>query len=354
MKRAALLLLLLIGIVIAFKTVSDNTYATEDTKRAYFQVQSQQGFLEIMPFVHHEFPNKVYSVSAPESVISRFKNNPLLIYQGDVSLWSLNQSKLEKLSCYPINSEIRSDYPSLNDESTIKVTVAVLDTGITKTHNDLKDNIVDCKNMQTSSLQEECDDKNGHGTHISGIISGDGFFKGIAQNSSIASLQVCSASGRCYGDDVVKAILYSVDKKYPIVNLGLGGDSIASVEEQFIKSAYDKGTFIVASAGNNGTDNPIEYPAVLKEVRSVGSIDNDDSLSSFSSGGLDVDFLTPGVSVESTYKDGCYATWTGTSVSSAVLSGLAAYYWQGDAEKTHTYLQNLLNAYDTDEVSVVL
>lgn len=354
MKTAVLLLILCFAAFITVKAVSETTYAIQDTKRVYFQVQSEKGFLDILPYVHHRFPNKVYSVSAPESEIEKLKNNPLLIFQGDVSIWEVNQSKTRGTSCIPTNQLLLGNQVIKGNESNNEITVAVLDTGVTKDHSDLSSNIVDCKNMQVSSLQEKCDDKHGHGTHTTGVIAANGKMKGIAPNASIASLQTCSSSGRCYGDDVAMGILYAVNKGYQIINLGLGGDSISPVEQQTVEYALEKGAFIIASAGNNGITSAIEYPAVLKGVVSVGALDRHDSVVSFSSGGSHVSLLAPGVSVESTFKDGCYATWSGTSVSTSYVSGLAALAWKGDSTKTYDYLQNLLGKYDTDSVSLNL
>ena len=56
----------------------------------------------------------------------------------------------------------------------------------------------------------------------------------------------------------------------------------------------------------------------------------------------EVEFGTPGVSVESTYNDGCYAYMSGTSMATPHLSGLAAKLWQSDAQSTRYYLQQIV------------
>ena len=110
--------------------------------------------------------------------------------------------------------------------------VAVVDTGILISHPDLTNRIKDCNNFSNPRVpvvDGKCEDKNGHGTHVAGIIAADGGSDGlgifgIAPAANIYAYQVCSASGSCWADDVALAIRTAADNGVNIINLSLGSD----------------------------------------------------------------------------------------------------------------------------------
>ena len=83
----------------------------------------------------------------------------------------------------------------------------------------------------------------------------------------------------------------------------------------------------------------------------AGAIDINEAVPDWSSRGFndgdyvieeqEVEFGMPGVSIESTYKDGCYQYMSGTSMATPMTSGFAAKLWQGDAVSTRNYLQSI-------------
>jgi len=113
----------------------------------------------------------------------------------------------------------------------------------------------------------------------------------------------------------------------------------------------------MAAAGNDGpSDGSIDYPGANAKVMAVAAIDSSENVASWSSRGLndgdfvieerEVELAAPGVSVYSTFNNGCYGTMSGTSMATPHVSGLAAKLWQGNAVSTRTHLQNLAKNHD--------
>ena len=123
-----------------------------------------------------------------------------------------------------------------------------------------------------------------------------------------------------YGD-IASGIIFATDKGARIINLSLGGSSSSRTLADAIKYAQSRGVVVVAAAGNNGNSTPV-YPAALPGVIAVTASNQDDNLAAFSSYGSHVYIGAPGVGVISTYNSGGYATMSGTSMATPVVSGL--------------------------------
>lgn len=246
------------------------------------------------------------------------------------------------------------------------VSVAVLDTGITRNHPDLERRIKGCKDFSQAKapvVEDKCDDGNGHGTHVAGIIAADGGtdglgIYGVAPGANLMAYKVCGNSGSCWSDDIAAAIRTAADNGANIINMSLGSDAISSLIGDAVAYARGKGVLVIAAAGNDGPyPDSVDYPGALADVVAVGALDVNRAVADFSSRGRnsatepfvsnegDIEFAAPGVNVESTYKDGGYAILSGTSMASPYLAGLAALAWQNladaPADATRVILHNL-------------
>lgn len=233
------------------------------------------------------------------------------------------------------------------------VLVAVLDTGIGQAHPDLSRRISGCKNftsLKAPFIDDACEDGNGHGTHIAGIIAADGGedglgIYGVVPKAELSILKVCNTEGVCFADDVAVAIREAVDAGANIIVISAGSDSESVLIEDAISYAQENNVLVVAAAGNDGPyAGSIDYPAAYQYVVSVGAVDDDMIVPEWSSRGDnmhtksrvkdegDIEFVAPGVNIESSWKDGEYAILSGTSMAAPHIAGLAALLWDPDAK----------------------
>lgn len=185
-------------------------------------------------------------------------------------------------------------------------------------------------------------DDHGHGSHTSGTIGAKGNngigVAGVAWNVSIMGVKFLTASGGGSLADAVKAIDYTTKMKVDLTNNSWGGGGYSQALYDAIKRAKDAGILFVAAAGNSGSNNDSEpeYPASydLDNIISVAAVDNAGAMAYFSCfGKTSVDVAAPGVNVYSTIPGG-FDSWSGTSMASPHVAGVAALLKSANPEMT--------------------
>jgi subtilisin family serine protease len=226
------------------------------------------------------------------------------------------------------------------------VKVAVLDTGIDKSHPDLKTRVVGAKNFTT----DPAGDKYGHGTHVASIIAGtaaasSGKYKGVAPDAQLLDGKVCDGEGGCEESALIAAMEWAaVEQKAKVVNISLGWPDTAEVnpmEAAVNRLTAQTGTLFVIAAGNEGPDaKTVDSPGSADAALTVGAVDKSDQLADFSSQGprlgddaIKPDVTAPGVDiVAARAKDGeigepvgqYYLRLSGTSMATPHVVGAAA------------------------------
>lgn len=223
------------------------------------------------------------------------------------------------------------------------VKVAVLDTGIIH-HPDLKDNIKGAVNF-TSSDRNDYEDRQGHGTHVAGIIAAvnNKFgIVGVSPKADLYGVKVLGDNGSGSYQMIADGIDWAIENKMDVISMSLGSNYPSDLLHSAIKKAYDNNITIIAAAGNDGDtydDDDIDYPGRYEETIAVGSINKYLKRSWFSSDGKELDIMAPGQDIYSTYLKDDYAILSGTSMATPFITGVVAlmiskHRKNGDKNKT--------------------
>lgn len=221
------------------------------------------------------------------------------------------------------------------------VTIAVLDTGVDMNHPDLKGNLVTGFNLIDSG-QPPLDD-HGHGTGVVGVLAAkgkaDSGVQGILDKAKIMPIKVLDAQGLGKPEMLAKGIRLAVQHGAKIVLMSLE-DPIYSLElEQAVQYAEQQGTLIVAAGGNDG--GSIAYPGAFPTVLSVGAVDQQNRVFSYSNRGPELDLAAPGVGIKTISLEG-YHEVSGTSFAAPQVAGIAALVLRENPLLTPFQLRQLL------------
>ena len=238
-----------------------------------------------------------------------------------------------------------------NTRSEGSVTVAVIDSGVLSTHEDIYANL-DTRHMIDIYNETEpgiINDPVGHGTHVAGIISGvadnQTGIAGVSYNARIVPIRVFSDKGTCSTIHLLNAFNYltrlveegELDDLH-VINMSLG-DHSESANDQALRAAIatmrDKHQVLTVCAGGNGdskTGLPYTsscWPGDFDECLSVTALTRSGENWSKSDYNLAKDISAPGVSIYSTYyeNNASYHSMTGTSMATPIVSGAAALLW---------------------------
>ena len=203
--------------------------------------------------------------------------------------------------------------------------IAVIDTGIQRTHPDLDAKIVAGHDYVDGD--DSPDDGNGHGTHVSGTAAAETDnatgAAGTCPKCSVMPVRVLDENGSGSLLDVAEGIIWAADHGAKVVNMSLGGPGTSTLEDA-VNYATGKGVFLSCAAGNDNTsDTTNAYPAAYEGCFGVASTTSADARSSFSNYGSWVEAAAPGSDIYSTWNDGAYNTISGTSMATPHVAGLA-------------------------------
>lgn len=265
-------------------------------------------------------------------MVEKIYLEPVLHVNLDVAADHINSTLLKRVI---INGSNATGYGQ---------TVCIIDTGTEYNHTYLggclgDDCIVvggyDFVNDDEDPWDDSTGAKASHGTHVSGIIaSTDSTYRGIAPGARIVSIKACNSAGDCLGSDIISAFDWCVYNKtkfnISVISLSAGSgkynsstcptDSMTAA----ITDAYDAGIFVSIASGNEYYDDGINYPACTENATSVGSITDSYLMSGFTNTDSLLDVVAPGEDITSTVKGNGFASKSGTSMATPMVSAVAA------------------------------
>ncbi|MDB4897853.1 MAG: peptidase and in kexin sedolisin, partial [Firmicutes bacterium] len=188
--------------------------------------------------------------------------------------------------------------------------IAVVDTGIQRTHPELDTKIVAGYDYVDNDTAP--DDGNGHGTHVSGTAAAKTNNStggaGLCPNCSLMPVRVLDNNGSGTLANVASGITWAADHGAKVINLSLGGSGSTTLQNA-VDYAWNKGVFLACAAGNSSTSSTTNaYPGAYPNCFAVASTNSSDAMSSFSNYGTWVKVAAPGEGIYSTWLNSGYNT----------------------------------------------
>jgi serine protease len=285
-------------------SLTDNVYVVRGDKELLRTLRQESKLRKDTEYIE---PNYIYhSFDAP--------NDPDYVKQ-----WNLRSINVEQ---------------AWSDSKGTGITVAVIDTGVTKVADLGKTKFL--KGYDFVNDKVDATDDVGHGTHVAGTIaqSTNNAYgvAGIAYEANIMPIKVLSAQGGGTVADIAEAIRFAADNNADVINLSLGGAGESKLMQEAIDYAYNKDVVVVAAAGN-ANQNAASYPARYPHAIGVSALDAAGQKAAYSNFGAGVDISAPGGgeggkilqhTINPETGEAVFLEFQGTSMAAPHVAGVAA------------------------------
>ncbi len=341
----------------SIKASIEATYGIQETKYfSFIDVYLYETFVDKEDVLESLSKNPNVEYAEPDYVVSIDSTTPNDPNFGN--LWGMHN-----------DADTDIDAPEAWDLSTgsSSIVVAVIDTGVDYNHEDLSTNMwTNSGEIPGNGIDDDGNgyvddyygingytnngdpmDDHGHGTHVSGTVAAVGNngigVVGVCWTAKIMALKFLTSGGWGYTSDAVKCVNYAIDKGADIMSNSWGGSGYSSSLKAAIEAAKNAGILFLVAAGNDGTNNDVSpyYPSSYDcdNIISVSAVDSSDN-QWYNYGPISVDVAAPGRSITSTYPNNSYVTWSGTSMATPHVAGLAALLKSYDTSLTWQNIKN--------------
>ncbi len=299
--------------------------------------------------VHHTF-TIIPAVGAilPPAAIEALKKNPNVAYIEPNYIVQLIPDVITAGDVQPLAQTLPWGVNRIDADLAWAITkgtgvkVGIVDTGIDRDHPDLVANIHGGYNCIKETTNFE--DDHGHGSHCAGIaaaVDNTIGVVGVAPEAWLYGIKVLNRQGSGTTADCIQGIQWCTTNGLDVISMSWGSTTYSQAMHDACDAAWNAGLFLVGAAGNNG-NNFIIYPAKYDSVVAITATDSSDNRASWSCYGPEAFLAAPGVSIYSTYKNGGYATMSGTSMACPHVSGTVALAWAAHPSYTNAQIKNLL------------
>ena len=207
------------------------------------------------------------------------------------------------------------------------INICMVDTPVDIFHPSFSGSYIETQDM--ISFDPANKDMMAHGTSVAGVLVSQNRYIGVAPKSRLFAISAFTMtktrphSLQGSSGIIAKAINSCIQHNADVINLSFTGGR-DSLIESLVKKAIQKGIIVIAAGGNGGHWGSTIYPALIPGVLAATAVDDRKRLFSMADKGQFIDYAAPGVNILTTAPNGKYTLATGTSLSSAHLSGIVA------------------------------
>ncbi|HET8662666.1 MAG TPA: S8 family peptidase [Micromonosporaceae bacterium] len=213
----------------------------------------------------------------------------------------------------------------------------IIDTGIDVTHPDFQGRAT----FDFNAIDRRNTDCQGHGTHVAGTVGSASY--GVAKGVRLHAVKMLNCAGSGKNSATLKAIDWvTANAVEPAVANTSWNWTFSTTLATAIANMINSGVFLATSAGNTGDNSCDRLPRAVTAAVAVAASDVNDNRASFSSVGPCVDIYAPGVSILSTQPNNTTALFSGTSMATPHVAGVAALYKSANGDTSQAVLHDWL------------
>lgn len=299
--------------------------------------------------------NVISKLSLSSSDVKELKNTDgVLAVEKDISFSGSSQDEEIEDTDLVLNSlfkDVESDeinqwnldaIGSTDENFQNKVKIELLDSGVSYSKDiDIKHRVNLIPDDNPNVLYE---DFSGHGTSMASVIgakdNGIGV-TGINPNADIYSVRVLDDAVKAPLSRIIEGIRWGIDNNMDIINMSFGTNTNSAILESVIQEADEAGILLISATGND-KNKGVQYPAAYPQVLAVGSMNEENEISDFTSLGEELDVVAPGEKIETTGIFGTIIGTEGTSVATAEVSAVASKILEKDKTKSPDFVKKLI------------